>query len=81
MAKQSQLTFFESKIIAFTRYYFNTGILHVKFNNGKIYEYFDVTLACYIQLIAAESIGSAFHKVIKANYEGDLIADIKPIDG
>lgn len=40
--------------------------LRVQFHSGTIYEYADVPVAKFDQLIKADSVGSAFHKLIKS---------------
>jgi hypothetical protein len=42
-----------------------TSTLLVEFKNTTVYEYADVPLDIFDQLIAAESVGQAFHKLVK----------------
>ncbi|WP_272533852.1 KTSC domain-containing protein [Providencia sp. PROV212] len=43
-------------------------ILEIEFNNGAIYQYFDVPQSAYSDLITAESVGSYLARHIKGNY-------------
>lgn len=47
-----------------------TNELHVKFNNGGVYAYSGVDAAQHAELIAADSIGSHLHSVIKPRAAG-----------
>ena len=49
-----------------------TGELFVKFLNGGIYSYADVALTKFEELVGAESVGRAFHKLVKTQ------ADLHP---
>lgn len=40
--------------------------LTVQFRNGSFYEYSNVSVAKFDQMIKSDSIGSAFHKLIKS---------------
>ena len=42
----------------------SSAILRIQFNNGKLYEYYDVPQYIYDELVAAESKGSYAHKNI-----------------
>lgn len=40
-------------------------ILEVEFNNGAVFQYFDVPERVYDGLMSASSIGSHFHRYVK----------------
>ncbi len=40
-------------------------LLEIEFNNNRVYEYYEVPEKIYIEFINSESIGSAFHKLIR----------------
>ena len=42
-------------------------ILEVEFHNNNIYQYHPVTIAGYVELMKADSVGSFFNKNIKGN--------------
>jgi hypothetical protein len=42
--------------------------LEIAFNNGNVYQYFDVPEAVYDELMRAESIGKFLNANIKDNY-------------
>jgi hypothetical protein len=44
----------------------DTQVLEVQFKKGAIYQYFDVPVEVYDELMEAESIGKAFGTMIKA---------------
>lgn len=46
----------------------NTQTLEVEFNNGNIYQYFDVPQNLYDGLMAADSKGQFLSTQIKGNY-------------
>ena len=46
--------------------YFNEEGLYVKFHNGGVYNYPDVTDTLYNDFVTAESLGKFFHKNIKS---------------
>ncbi len=46
----------------------DTLTLEVEFNDGSIYQYFDVPEAVYQELIRANSIGKFMHAHIKNQY-------------
>ena len=50
--------------------------LYVKFNNGKIYEYFSVPERVYIDLLNAESKGRFFHQVVQNVYDCKRRTDV-----
>lgn len=43
-------------------------ILHIQFNNGSLYEYYDVPKNIYLGLITASSAGKYFAEYIKGKY-------------
>lgn len=42
--------------------------LEVVFNNGSVYQYFDVPESVYQELVRAESVGGFLHANIKGRY-------------
>jgi KTSC domain len=45
-----------------------TSVLELEFNTGSIYQYFDVPIYVYQELISAGSIGSYFANNIKTSF-------------
>ena len=45
-----------------------TGILTIEFNNGGLYEYYDVPQNIYDGLMSDSSKGSFFHRFIRDSY-------------
>lgn len=41
--------------------------LYVKFLEGNIYKYFNVPFEVFTQLLEADSVGRAFHQLVKSN--------------
>lgn len=54
--------------IAEVGYDMNSMTLEIAFNQGGIYQYFDVPDAVYKELMGAASHGKFFHANIKNNY-------------
>ena len=48
--------------------------LEVEFKGGAIYQYANVPLAIYRDLLLAESVGKFFHRFIKAEYEYEKVS-------
>ncbi len=48
---------------------YEKGILRVRFKNGAEYEYKDVPIEVFENLLHAESVGKTFHQTIKNKYE------------
>ena len=44
------------------------SILEVEFNSGAVYQYENVPIATYVELLQAESVGKYFNKNIKSRY-------------
>jgi len=44
------------------------GLLRIKFKNGSLYDYFDVSQAAVTSLIKAGSVGKAFWRNIRDTY-------------
>lgn len=59
----------ESSNILEVGYAEDAGVLYVTFNSGQTYTYDMVPLSVYAELLAAESLGSYFHKNIRTAYE------------
>lgn len=57
-----------SSNIAAIGYDSTTMVLEVEFNNGSIYEYYDVPEGIYLDFINAASVGSFLHSSIKGNF-------------
>lgn len=49
------------------------AILDIAFQNGSTYRYFDVSPTVYNMLKKAESVGSAFHKLIKNQFKTERV--------
>jgi len=45
-----------------------TSTLEIEFNNGSVYQYFDVSDKTYQELMAASSVGSYLATQIKGKY-------------
>jgi hypothetical protein len=45
-----------------------SGTLEIEFLNGSIYQYFDVPIQIYEELVSASSAGSYLASKIKGNY-------------
>ena len=45
-----------------------TSTLEIEFNNGSVYQYFDVSESIYQELIAASSVGGYLATQIKGKY-------------
>jgi hypothetical protein len=50
-------------------YDYNTLILEIEFNNGRIYQYFNVPLEVYNSLMSASSIGKFLNSKIMGIYQ------------
>jgi hypothetical protein len=48
-------------------------ILEIEFNNGGVYQYYDVPPRVHNELMNASSHGKYFHRNIKENYRYDQI--------
>jgi hypothetical protein len=57
-----------SSNIASVGYEPDTSTLQVEFNNGTIYDYYDVPEDTYTALIGAGSVGSFFHANIRNTF-------------
>lgn len=57
-----------SSNIASVGYDSETSTLQIEFNNGSIYDYYDVPEDIYTALINAGSVGSFFHANIRNIY-------------
>lgn len=53
-----------------------TATLYVIFKSGAVYQYTDVESGDIEKFVGSESIGSAFHAVIRRQYEGIQIGNI-----
>jgi death on curing protein len=64
-----QMERIKSSAIARVRYDFDRKVLRLEYRNGRLYDYFDVPLEVYEELLDAESAGEFVNRVIKPNYE------------
>ncbi len=58
----------DSSMLASVGYDEKTKTLEVEFNNGGVYQYFDVEKEVYETLMNAESLGSYFYHNIRDDY-------------
>ena len=58
----------DSSNIASVGYCANDNVLEVEFHSGGLYEYYEVPLAIYEGLMAADSKGSYFYQEIRGSY-------------
>ena len=67
------IAFVESSAIA--AFYWSSGneiipdALGVTFNNGKTYRYSEVPAFVFHELLASESVGNVFNKIVRNKYE------------
>jgi citrate synthase len=59
----------ESTSLASVGYDAETQVLEVEFHSGSIYQYLNVPVEVYNELMAAESHGSYFANFIRNNYQ------------
>ena len=60
----------ESSAVSDVSYNPENDELYITFNSGATnYTYFNVPFSAVIELTSADSVGKAFHKVIKNKYE------------
>ncbi len=59
----------ESSMLASVGYDEKTETLEVEFNNGGVYEYYEVEKEVYEKLLNAESLGSYFYHNIRDDYD------------
>lgn len=57
---------------------YNENTLYVLFKNGGLYQYKDVPVKIYDELLVAESVGKYLNKEIKKVYEVERIWDDEP---
>jgi len=57
-----------SSNIASIGYETDSQTLEVEFNNGTIYQYYDVPEHIYDELLSSSSVGSYFNQQVKSNY-------------
>jgi hypothetical protein len=68
----------ESSAVTRIGYNSSSRILHVQFQSGRLYQYFDVPPDIYAELRTASSIGSYFNKVVRDNYQAaEVLLDKK----
>jgi hypothetical protein len=58
----------QSSMIVSIGYESTTSILEIEFNDGPVWQYFDVPESVYYELIGASSIGKYFHRNVKGQY-------------
>lgn len=67
------IAFVESSVIA--SFYWSSGnkiipdALGVTFNSGKTYRYREVPATVFHELLASESVGNVFNKIVRDKYE------------
>lgn len=52
--------------------WFTPEMLSIRFKGGAIYDYPDVPEETFDELLASESVGKAFHRLIKPNFPATL---------
>lgn len=57
---------------------FNDTRLYIKFNNGRVYVYFDVPEGVYDSMAKAESVGKFFHSDVRNVYkqQNEVTSDV-----
>jgi hypothetical protein len=50
-----------------------TKIMHIRFNSGRLYAYYNVPESIYRELMNAESLGRYFNSLIKGFYDDTKI--------
>ena len=58
----------ESSNLAAVRYNEDSQTMDIRFKNESVYQYFDVPLYTYNELLQAESKGQYFHRYIRSEY-------------
>lgn len=58
-----------SSDISSVKYEENTGVMIIRFNKGGEYEYYDVYVEDYYNLITAPSVGRYFNTNIRNKYQ------------
>jgi hypothetical protein len=58
----------QSSLIRSVGYNLASSVLEIEFVAGRVYEYHDVPLSVYSELMAAESIGNYFNESIRDMY-------------
>jgi hypothetical protein len=58
----------DSSLIRSVGYDLPSSVLEVEFDSGHVYEYYDVPLSIYSELMAAESVGSFFNDHVRDMY-------------
>lgn len=46
----------------------DTSTLQIRFNDGSLYQYFDVPKPIYVGLLAADSVGKFMHQNVKGAF-------------
>ena len=64
----------ESSNLAAVGYNHNEAVLRIEFNNGRMYEYYDVPQYVFDDLLVAGSKGQYAHQNIYKNYRQQRIA-------
>lgn len=68
----------DSTLIRSVGYDLPGSVLEVEFADGNVYEYYDVALTIYSELMAAESVGSYFNDHVKDMYAYSRVDDDGP---
>jgi hypothetical protein len=58
----------QSSMIASLGYNANTSTLEVEFNNGAVWQYYEVPESVYFDMLNSGSLGKFFHSNIKGQY-------------
>lgn len=64
----------ESSQIDSAEYDQKTKTLTVTFKRGSVYQYADVPMCVWVDLIEAKSIGKLFNQIIKGVYDYELVS-------
>lgn len=71
-----------SSLLSKATYNYPFGILTLEFVSGKVYEYKDVPITVFTELILAASAGQYFHANIKDKFEyKEVKDDVQTTDG
>ena len=57
-----------SSVIQTLGYDAESRVLEVEFHTGRVYQYFDIPLAVYDDLMAADSLGEFYNRQIRNEY-------------
>jgi len=66
----------ESSCISSVAYSEEESVLEIEFRGGAIYEYREVPLSCFEQLLRAPSCGRFFNDAIRDHYQARRLAPV-----